>query len=275
MSSFRKAHKAQRKEHKERSQLKKREKLGQLEKGKDWKLRRDDYHFKGKRLKALYEKARNKNPDEYYHAMVKTKTKNGVHTDTRVGVQYSHDEFKLMQTQDLGYLNLRMVQETSKIEKLKGQLHVMNNNDDEDEDTFDDEDDFIEGGGGSAGLKTHREHIVFVDSKKAVKKFNAAKHFDTAPELVGRAHNRPRMETLRTQAVVQPGSEKILEKMERKRESGYKELEQRIDRLGALKKVAGAMQTQRNLQGKGMRRKVKSTKEGKPDVYKWRKERKK
>ena len=54
----------------------------------------------------------------------------------------------------------------------------------------------------------------------------------------------------------------------------YKELEQRIDRLGALKKVAGGMQTQRNLQGKGMRRKVKKGEEGSPAVYKWRKERK-
>ena len=44
-----------------------------------------DYHFKGKRLKALYEKARNKNPDEYYHAMVKAKTKDGVHIDSREG----------------------------------------------------------------------------------------------------------------------------------------------------------------------------------------------
>ena len=82
----------------------------------------------------------------------------------------------------------------------------------------------LEGGGGSGGnarVNMQREHIVFVDSKRAVRKFSAAKHFDTAPELVGRAHNRPRMETLRTQAVVQPGSEKVLEKMERKREAGY------------------------------------------------------
>eukprot|EP00729_Bicosta_minor_P020270 gene20270-33518_t len=139
------------------------------------------------------------------------------HTDCDQGPQYTHDEFKLMQTQDLGYLNLRM----------------------------------------------------------ALKKFDAAKHFDTAPELVGRTHNRPRMETLRTQEVVQPSSERALEKMDRKLEAGYKELEQRIDRLGALKKVAGAMQTQRNLQGKGMRRKVKKATDGNPAVYKWRKERKK
>ena len=31
------------------------------------------------------------------------------HTDCDQGPQYTHDEFKLMQTQDLGYLNLRMV----------------------------------------------------------------------------------------------------------------------------------------------------------------------
>lgn len=41
----------------------------------DWKKRRDDFHFKEKRLKALYEKARNRNPDEFYHAMTSSKTK--------------------------------------------------------------------------------------------------------------------------------------------------------------------------------------------------------
>ena len=49
----------------------------------------------------------------------------------------------------------------------------------------------------------------------------------------------------------------------------------KLDRLEKLENVAGAMQTQRNLQGKGMRRKVGKADAGKPTVYKWKKERKK
>ncbi|EGD79991.1 hypothetical protein PTSG_10269 [Salpingoeca rosetta] len=74
MSSFAKAQKAGRKTHKERSQVSHRRKFGFLEKSKDWKLRREDFHFKQRRLKALAEKARNRNPDEFYFAMVNKRT---------------------------------------------------------------------------------------------------------------------------------------------------------------------------------------------------------
>jgi hypothetical protein len=45
-SSFTKAYKAARKEHRERSQPQRRKRLGLLEKGKDWALRREDFHKK-------------------------------------------------------------------------------------------------------------------------------------------------------------------------------------------------------------------------------------
>lgn len=146
-ASFTKRHKAARKEHRERSQPMKvracgvvwsagpvrraanmrawlaggrglgvdeiqRAGLGLLEKGKDWKLRRDDFHFKEKRLKALSEKARNRNPDEFYFAMTNAKTKKGVHVAKRAESKiYTADEMKLMSTQDLGYMNMRLGQE--------------------------------------------------------------------------------------------------------------------------------------------------------------------
>jgi U3 small nucleolar RNA-associated protein 11 len=83
-----------------------------LEKGKDWKLRRDDFHSKEKRIKALTEKARNRNPDEFYQSMTKERIRNGVHTKHRTaGKTYSGDETKLMSSQDLGYMNMRRSQE--------------------------------------------------------------------------------------------------------------------------------------------------------------------
>ena len=42
-----------------------------------------DFHFKDKRLRALFEKARNKNPDEFYFAMLNAKTKGGKHVLAR------------------------------------------------------------------------------------------------------------------------------------------------------------------------------------------------
>eukprot|EP00045_Choanoeca_perplexa_P003720 m.33086 g.33086 ORF g.33086 m.33086 type:complete len:116 (-) comp12192_c0_seq16:623-970(-) len=75
MSSFAKAAKAQRKSHKERSQPQNRARFGLLEKGKDWKLRRDDFKDKQKHIKGLATRARDRNQDEFYHGMINAKTK--------------------------------------------------------------------------------------------------------------------------------------------------------------------------------------------------------
>eukprot|EP00035_Acanthoeca_spectabilis_P006705 m.128156 g.128156 ORF g.128156 m.128156 type:complete len:130 (-) comp13620_c0_seq2:4114-4503(-) len=119
MSSFKKAQKAQRKTHKERSQPSKRKRLGLLEKKGDWKKRSENYHFKEKRLKALYEKARNRNPDEFYHSMINAKTKGGVHVLEREGSQYSTDELKLLKSQDLNYLRTQVTIERKVHRPLK------------------------------------------------------------------------------------------------------------------------------------------------------------
>ncbi|KAJ3079507.1 UTP11-like, U3 small nucleolar ribonucleoprotein [Quaeritorhiza haematococci] len=64
-----------RREHKERSQLSSRARLGLLEKHKDYVLRARDYHRKQDRLKSLREKALFRNPDEFYFKMINTRTK--------------------------------------------------------------------------------------------------------------------------------------------------------------------------------------------------------
>lgn len=72
-ASFRNA--VNRRNHKERGQLAGRQRLGLLEKKKDYLLRAKDYHSKQKRLKVLREKALFRNPDEFYFKMINSRTK--------------------------------------------------------------------------------------------------------------------------------------------------------------------------------------------------------
>jgi U3 small nucleolar RNA-associated protein 11 len=53
--------------------------------------------------------------------------------------------------------------------------------------------------------------VVFVDSKADVDQFDVATHLETAPELVGRTFNRPRLETLKGHSLL--GTEKKIKKV--------------------------------------------------------------
>jgi hypothetical protein len=73
MSSLRNS--LHRRNHKERSQLSHRTRLGFLEKHKDYVLRARDYHSKKDRIQRLRQKAADRNKDEFYFGMNKQKTK--------------------------------------------------------------------------------------------------------------------------------------------------------------------------------------------------------
>ena len=64
-----------RRNHKERSQLAHRAKLGILEKHADYVKRARDYHSKQDRLTRLKQKAAERNKDEFYFSMTKEKTR--------------------------------------------------------------------------------------------------------------------------------------------------------------------------------------------------------
>lgn len=67
MSSLRNS--LHRRNHKERSQLSHRARLGILEKHKDYVLRARDYHSKQDRITRLRQKAADRNKDEFYFGM--------------------------------------------------------------------------------------------------------------------------------------------------------------------------------------------------------------
>lgn len=214
MSSLRNA--VKRITHKERAQPQSRKHLGLLEKKGDYQQRSRDYHVKSDRLKSMRSKVANRNPDEYYHGMHNSKVDGpsgrdtGRHVKTDAGRVkemekrgLGPDAVRIMKDQDLAYIRMRRIMDDRKIDKLQASLHYLEN----------------DGGGGgdndntdpssslSANVKRLRKHTVFIEGgKEAVNNFNVAKHFNTLPELAGRAFNRPRVS-----AALQLGGKKVMD----------------------------------------------------------------
>ena len=108
--------------YRERAQLESRKKLGLLEKKSDYKLRAEDYHKKENQYKKLKEQARTKNPDEFYHKMIKAKIIDGEH------VQFPDDktlEQKIVtNTQFINLVNFKKSQLENEAEKMKNRLQL-------------------------------------------------------------------------------------------------------------------------------------------------------
>eukprot|EP00195_Chlamydomonas_chlamydogama_P010607 CAMPEP_0202903222 /NCGR_PEP_ID=MMETSP1392-20130828/22797_1 /ASSEMBLY_ACC=CAM_ASM_000868 /TAXON_ID=225041 /ORGANISM="Chlamydomonas chlamydogama, Strain SAG 11-48b" /LENGTH=223 /DNA_ID=CAMNT_0049590279 /DNA_START=81 /DNA_END=749 /DNA_ORIENTATION=- len=212
MSSL--ANALKRKTHKERAQPAARKKYGLLEKHKDYVLRAKDFHKKEKTIKALRRKAEERNPDEFYFAMEKAKTKGGVHDGREeLSNKYSQEELALMKSQDVKYLSLKERVEAEKIRRIKESLHFI-------------------------GLEPRNKHTVFVDEAAEARAFRPEDYFHTPAELLGRSFNRPRKEQLEAEgAVLGATSGKRLDKAERLKVAAYKEVVQRAERrskVGAL-----------------------------------------
>lgn len=156
-------------------------------------------------------KIANRNPDEFYFGMHRARVdgasgqNSGRHVKTdearRIEMEekgLGHEAIKIMKDQDLAYVRMQRLMDGKKIEKLQSSLHYLEGHD-EDED-----------GTGSSSLKKmvgkKRKHTVFVEGgQKQAEEFDVAKHFDTIPELMGRAFNRPRVKTLEKQAMLKLG----------------------------------------------------------------------
>ena len=118
MSSLRNS--LHRRNHKERSQLAHRSRLGFLEKHKDYVLRAKDYHSKQDRIRRLKQKASERNKDEFYFGMNRERTKvslsklsllpcltplqGGVYVKDRGNVALTIDIVKVLKTQDENYI---------------------------------------------------------------------------------------------------------------------------------------------------------------------------
>ncbi|KAF2768828.1 hypothetical protein EJ03DRAFT_294103, partial [Teratosphaeria nubilosa] len=122
MSSMRNA--VQRRNHKERAQPSERARWGLLEKHKDYSLRAADHNQKKRKLKALQQKASERNDDEFYFAMVNQETDGGRKRARRAeanggGTALREEVVRLMKTQDAGYLRTTLLRTTRLRERVE------------------------------------------------------------------------------------------------------------------------------------------------------------
>jgi U3 small nucleolar RNA-associated protein 11 len=304
--------------HKERAQPRARSHLGILEKHKDYTVRAKDYHKKENVIKALQTKASMKNPDEFYFGMHKAQidsgtgatgggTGTGKHRKTMAAKQKEFedtvgvDTVRIMKDQDLAYVRLQKQKDLKKVQKLQSCLHHLDN---------DNNNETASGSSKGGSSQKKRKHTIFVESKQQAETFDAAKHFDTLPELVGRAFNRPRLQQLKQhsakavltgggatsdsddvddddqKAVVskrQPTMEeleqraklarKVARKLARARNASYGELQARHKRIADMERAESHLVTEKLVASKGRKRKIQAAENGRPAVYKWRRKR--
>lgn len=241
-------HNVQKKQHRERAQPGSRKKYGLLEKKKDYQLRARDYHKKQDTLKALKAKASARNPDEYYHAMVKKKTDGrGILISERDTEVLSTDEVKLLKTQDSNYIKTLRNEELKKIQKLEKSLNFS-----------------------SSG-----KHTVFVKDEAAKKEFDPVKFFQTDRNLLHNKENRLRIDQLQTDQHILPRLDEESmpkEALDKKRIKKFAQLKAHLERQQKLKEVEERMDIQREGMKNGDKKKVVDT-IGRT-TYKFKKERK-
>lgn len=249
MSVWKKASKANQKIHRERHQPEARKHLGLLEKKKDYVKRLQDYSEKRDTIKLLRKRALNKNPEEFYHHMINAKvSQNGIHHEKDKSEEHTRAQIKIMETQDIRYVNMKRVEEMKRIERLQSQMHLVD----------------VEG-------KPKNQHKRFFASKNEAEMFTSKRQEDHNAEA--NRHLDALSEKLLTHF-----NEEDISKVKLKRENAYKQLAARIKREKELSVVQQKLEVKRYLQTKKKSfppRKIQGSSKDAPPIYKWKTQRKK
>ncbi|KAJ3520062.1 hypothetical protein NM208_g13876 [Fusarium decemcellulare] len=176
MSSMRNA--VARRPHRERAQPLERRRLGLLEKHKDYSLRAKDFNKKKAHLKALKDKAADRNEDEFYFGMMSRKgpgsrikdgkSWSGTVQGDRGNQAMDVETVRLLKTQDIGYIRTMRQVIAKEVARLEEQVVLTRGFDklDEDEEEEQDDDDDSEFDF-SAPLKPKAPRkIVFMDDEE-------------------------------------------------------------------------------------------------------------
>lgn len=187
--------------------------------------------------------------------MEKARTKGGVHVaPTAQANKYSQEELRLMKTQDVKYVALKAQVDAKKAERLKDSLHFI-------------------------GMAQVNSHTVFVDDAAQAKRFDPAAYFDTPAELVDRSFNRPRAAQLASASActaVRPQGVASTAKIEKRKHAAYAALAQRAERRDKLARMATGMALEKEVMGKGRKRKLRPEEAGgQTKAFRWKAERKK
>ncbi|KAJ3523811.1 hypothetical protein NM688_g8664 [Phlebia brevispora] len=286
MSSLRNS--LHRRNHKERSQLAHRSRLGILEKHKDYVLRARDFHSKQDRLTRLRQKAADRNKDEFYFGMTREQTRGGVHIQDRGNASLPVDIVKVLKSQDENYIRTKRTAGLKKIDKLKNQLTALADlvkplDEDEDEDALDEAELEVLREAGilpkAAPLKKRRKarqtrtkHVVFAENEDEAREY-------LEPPRAGASEPEDKMEVEeetidlgwkvngevpkkrkgkerahQTEDVTEPGDSKEASEL---RTRLLKELSARLARDKQLRYAERELEMQRLLMGKGGSRKLR------------------
>ncbi|KDR85414.1 hypothetical protein GALMADRAFT_359023 [Galerina marginata CBS 339.88] len=275
-----------RRNHKERSQLSHRSKLGLLEKHADYVKRARDYHSKQDRLNRLKQKVAERNKDEFYFSMSREKTKDGVHIKDRGNVALPTDIVKVLKTQDENYVRTMRASGLKKIDKIKNQLmemvdllktdlHDLNDNEELEDHEIKILKDakILHGVQNSQGRK--RKHLVFAESseeascllKNGKEKYSndnvtgalspstdvdlGWKPTESKKKFRRKSDPPQANETFDTET-----SEAVAERTVEKRRRLLKELSARLDRDRQLRYAQREFEMQRQIMGKGGHKKI-------------------
>jgi len=120
--------------------------------------------------------------------MKTSRTVGGVHvvglSAAEAGRRFSQAELALMRGADRGYLRTRAAEETARAERLGRSLHAV----------------------GASAEAVGRRHVLFADTAEEAAGLDPAERLGTAPALLGRAHNRLRVEQLADPSLVSGGA---------------------------------------------------------------------
>jgi U3 small nucleolar RNA-associated protein 11 len=259
-------HVVHRRVHKERHQPAARQRLGYLEKHKDYVKRAKDFHRKEDHIKKLHQKAYFKNEDEFSFGMLSHKMDGKRLTKQKDPL--SQDEMKLVESQDACYINMREQIDKKAVQKQSERLHFLNASQGPKQHVLfidEDEDDDINPGTSTLSSSIPGSKPANGKRKKRLEDFNVAAHFDTHPALLGRRSNRLRLSQL------EKGN---FEEQSAANKEAYRELFHRQERAKKLGRVRQELTLRRDLRSKGKRMKVSDEGKDKPAVYKWFPERK-